>query len=122
MKYSTVTKEDFAYFKKCCEEFQRDLGLMRYRIYYKMTGKKGIFAETDCEPEHCTASISLAKEWKEKEPKSKSSLRSTAFHEMCHVLMANLSELSEETNEDKSYYEEEVIVNTLENYFNESKK
>lgn len=120
--YRKTTKKDFEYFKKWCEYYKKELGLVRYRFYYMYRDIGDSIAEVETPSNQCLAWISFSSSCHRKEDLSKKSIKMTALHEMLHVLLASLVDHIYKCDEVRYDIEDEKIVSTLENFFRKYEK
>lgn len=116
-KKNTLTKKQTTEFFNYCKEFQKELGLNSYRIYYETVDTSCFYSRASIDYPSGMATITLTLDYPEI-PTSKS-LRDTAFHEMLHILLGQYNYVASARfcNESEIKDCEEHIVNTLEQYF-----
>ena len=86
-----VTEEHLEYFSQCCDEFIELFGLKDWNIHCSMADTCNI-AETVRNVRGHIASVFLCKEWDDTVVAlDRPRLRSSALHEICHVVLARMS-------------------------------
>jgi len=114
-----VSAEDYKYFCQCCDEFKELFGLKDWNVHYGMTDTENI-AQTVCNVRGHVASIFLCNEWDDTVVVlDKSQLRSSAFHEICHVVLARLADCGKArfTTEYELSESEEAVIRRMENAY-----
>lgn len=88
-KFYPVNKRQYELFKKECQKWQKFFGLLDWKIEF-------VFEPTDCladihwNTEGKNATVRLSTKWNL--PPVDNGIRQTAFHEICEVLLAPLSD------------------------------
>lgn len=85
-----TSEKNFEDFKKYCKEYQSFLELNNFDIYYIHKLLKGKFAQTAINYNGHVAVISLSTEWPDRLI-IEEELRKCALHEICHILIIQLS-------------------------------
>lgn len=111
-----LTTKQVQQYKNYIEHFQKELGLMKYRIYYERTSKN-IYSSAVISNESSIVTVNIPYNYPEKV--TSKSLKDTAFHEMLHVLISPISYEGRKryTSPDIISEIDESVVNTLEQYF-----
>jgi hypothetical protein len=116
-EYKTKDR-DYRYFVRECEYYQKELGLLNWKIYYDhiLNGKnKDSLAWTNGDNGGMVATIVLAVEWKYTKP-TEYQLSRVAFHEMCELLTWKIDEMARiGCSAERCNEERHGIIMTLEN-------
>ncbi len=119
-----TTKKDFAEFKKECEYWIDYFGLKSYEwdIRHEVTHTESARAEYRLQYAGRYVCVRLNKTWDV--VKEKNEIKFCAFHEICHIMICGLAEMSYTTFSDiKVETEEHKIIAILENtIFKEKRK
>lgn len=117
-----TTKEDFEIFKKECEKWIDFFGLKDWDIYFSHDKfDESILATCDCgETENKKCVLSFNKEIKDDaldEMLTEFHIKKSAFHEVCHLLLANFQGMARYryVTSSELTQEEHTIVTRLEN-------
>ena len=108
--------KDFDKFKKAFSYWQKELGLVEYTVYFERTNLGDRYAEIEVESDGKTATVRY-NSLKPKDKHKNDTPQAIAFHEVCHLLLADFSALARAryATADDLYSAEESIVRTLEN-------
>ncbi len=113
-----TSKEDFEYFKKCCQKYIEQLGLKDFKIYYEHSDAQPTayaFISPDVSAGQATIGLSISFN---DHKVSKSHLDYCAKHEVLHLLLAdlvNVGNLRQSTAEDFTRAQH-AIIRRLENW------
>lgn len=88
-----TTKKNFVTFKKYCEYYQRLFGLNNYQVDYEHVELDDAYASITISHDGHVVGISFATDWDGRELIDKE-LKTSARHEMCHLLTDKLFWLS----------------------------
>ena len=112
-----TTKKDFELFKKTCLEWQKKLYLDSWELFFVHEKATGARAAIRTETTNHQAVVVFATDWSKAniEPKTPEAIKKVAVHEMCHLLIGNLSNLgnSRYVSEDEINSAEEEVVRRL---------
>jgi hypothetical protein len=113
-----TTKEHFRIFQAECEKWIEFFGLYGWNIHYKHTKIEGCYGQCFYNIVGRVATIELSTDFDHNHKAILTSVKETAFHEVCELLLAKLRDLS--TGKLSSNYDivdEEIhsIIRILEN-------
>ena len=112
-----TTREDFDYFKKCCQKWIERLGLKGWQVYYFHTDMDDAYARCSSNKlTDRTISLWFCKDWNDAEKKTKAAIDATAKHEILELLVtrARLLATSRYATEEQIYEAFHEIVYILE--------
>ena len=115
MSYKT-TKKDFTEFKKEAEYWIEYFGLKRWEfsIIHSEIDHPDATASYSCDPEAMNAYITMATSVNFKPIKNE--IKGWAFHEVCHVLLTDMSRiLRVECSDNRTALEVHKVIQTLQN-------
>lgn len=120
MIYPT-TSQHFEFFKKECNRFLNEFGLIEYRLFFYHEDIKKSMATCRAQFDNKVVSLTLNKKWSDKPTKQE--LSNTAFHEVLHILLAGLIYIGEARfiNDGEFDVEEELVVSKLEAFIKSKK-
>lgn len=112
-----TTKQDFINFQRYAKEWQQQLGLLEWSLYFEHADIADVYARTSWSTNDMLATIQLARNWDDMRLKTDAEIRSLALHEILHVLMAPLVSQAEWRYASKDGVDsaEHSIVRRLEN-------
>jgi len=120
-----TTKADFALFKKECRRWLVKFGLVGWDVAFEHKDCDGSCATAALNASQHYAVITLGTDMAGYNFYGKESIKAWAFHEVCHVLFADYSDLAQRREYSASEHDrvEHAIIVTLENvlYANEKK-
>ena len=90
-----TTAEDFEYFKAECRRWLDFFGIKNYRVFYSHEPVEDGFAECAWSTPGRVVKMKLNPEWAEA-PVDNPSLSRTAFHEICELLLSELTEMAQQ--------------------------
>lgn len=121
-----TSQRHFKIFKKECQRWIKGFNLSNWQVYFKhlkFRGEVKAFARLKSNLSSHTATIFLNKDW-EKDLLTDERIKKSARHEVMHLLLARLGELSRSRYVTPTEFieAEEEIVNRLVNYFRKNEK
>lgn len=84
-----TTNKDFTLFKRECRKWINFFGLKEWHITYEHCDMKDANASVNWSVSACTARVKLAYSW-DKEVYNNDEIKKSAFHEICHLLLARM--------------------------------
>lgn len=116
-----TTPAQFELFKKECKRLQKRLGLLDWSLYFAQEHLEGAYAETTYNLNGHCAIIKLNRTGEGKF--TNADVKSTALHEMCHLLLARVVTYACQRWADEKGFDEahEGVVVALENILTELK-
>ena len=110
-----TTKTHFKFFKDQCEYWINEIGLQEWKVYYSHQSHEDGLAWVMWDTEGRVATVGLSMDWPNLDP-TPENLDNSAFHEVCHILLADLADLPKRTvhTETMSVQMQHAIIRRLE--------
>lgn len=111
--------KDFNYFEARCEYWINRFELNNWKVYYKIKdfGDDSVLGDINTSLDGYVATITIAKDWKERTKITEEEIDEHAQHEVIHLLLARMSIVGRArfVGQDEHYEAEEELVRKLTN-------
>lgn len=121
-----VTKAQFGQFKRTSEKWLKLFGLSNWEVYFNWEAMdEGTMATAHYDMPNKVAFLTFCKTWDINDiPLTPEEIKATAFHEVCHILFADLHLLAESRYvQNGTVFDEKIhdIIKRLQNFAVEKK-